>query len=75
MAGIPRTYACWTPRSAIARPAALLVSVSSHIDGAAEIRASLSHVLEAGGVAGDDYADRCWTLEEIDTECKVDGLG
>ncbi|MFD3948041.1 hypothetical protein [Streptomyces sp. NPDC058579] len=58
------------------RPAwALLVSVSSHIDGTAEIRALLSHVLEAGGVAVDDYSDRCWTLEEIDTECKVDGLG
>ncbi|MFB6837599.1 hypothetical protein [Streptomyces sp. NPDC056361] len=54
---------------------ALLVSVSSHIDGPAEICALLSHVLEAGGVAIDDYSDHCWTLEEIDTERKVDGLG
>ncbi|MER6475055.1 hypothetical protein [Streptomyces filamentosus] len=54
---------------------ALLVGVSSHIDGTAEIRAFVSHVLEAGGVALDDYSDHCWTLEEIDAECKVDGLG
>ncbi|RFC78251.1 hypothetical protein [Streptomyces sp. AcE210] len=73
----------WTPEdvrlldSALGhRPTwALLVSVSSHIDGTAEIRALLSHVLEAGGVGVDDYSDHCWTLEEIDTECKVDGLG
>ncbi|MGW5776439.1 hypothetical protein [Streptomyces sp. NPDC003863] len=73
----------WTPEdvrlldSALShRPTwALLVSVSSHIDGTAEIRALLVHVLEAGGVAIDDYSDHCWTLEEIDTECKVDGLG
>lgn len=53
----------------------LLVSVSSHIDGTAEIRNLLSHILKAGGVAIDDYSDHCWTLEEIDTECKIDGLG
>ncbi|MFG3492770.1 hypothetical protein [Streptomyces sp. NPDC047972] len=52
----------------------LLVGVSTHIDGAAEIRVLLSHVLEAGGVAIDDYSDHCWMLQEIDTECTVGGL-
>ncbi|MEV7571276.1 hypothetical protein [Streptomyces tanashiensis] len=76
-------YVGWTPEdirlldSTLGdRPTwALLVSVSSHIDGTAEIRALLSHVLEAGGVAIDDYSDHCWMLEEINTECKIDGLG
>ncbi|MER5736431.1 hypothetical protein ABT117_12260 [Streptomyces sp. NPDC002262] len=73
----------WTPEdvrlldSALGhRPGwALLVSVSSHMDGTAEIRALVSHVLEAGGVTIDDYSDPCWTLEEIGTGCRVDGLG
>ncbi|MEV4431068.1 hypothetical protein ACN9M0_00965 [Streptomyces sp. R-07] len=54
---------------------ALQVDVSGRIDGTAEIRSFLSHILEAGGVAIDDYSEHCWTLEEINTECKVDGLG
>ncbi|MCQ4206430.1 hypothetical protein [Streptomyces longispororuber] len=54
---------------------ALQVNVSGRIDGTAEIRSFLSHILHAGGVAIDDYSDHCWTLEEIDSEHKVDGLG
>ncbi|KOX37176.1 MULTISPECIES: hypothetical protein [unclassified Streptomyces] len=73
----------WTPGavrmldSAVGRrPAwALLVGVSGRIDGAAELRALLSHVLEAGGVVVDDHSDHCWTLEDVDAGREVDGLG
>ncbi|MGW1930938.1 hypothetical protein [Streptomyces sp. NPDC001919] len=37
----------------------LLVSVSSYIDGTAEIRYLLLHILKPGGVSIDDYSDHC----------------
>lgn len=54
---------------------ALQIGVSGRIDGSTEVRDLLSHLLRAGGVAVDDYSDHCWTLQEVQHELKVDGLG
>ncbi|WP_326783459.1 hypothetical protein [Streptomyces sp. NBC_00151] len=54
---------------------ALQVDISGRIDGAAEIRNLASCLLQEGGVAVDDYSDRCWTLHEIESALQVDGLG
>jgi hypothetical protein len=54
---------------------ALQVIVSGRIDGTDEIRAFAARVLGNGGVAVDDYSDHCWTLQEIESDLKVDGLG
>jgi hypothetical protein len=43
--------------------------------GAAPFREFLAHVLRDGGVAVDDYSDHCWTLQEIGSGEKFDGLG
>jgi hypothetical protein len=54
---------------------AVQVDISGRIDGTAEIRDLVSCLLQDGGVAVDDYSDHCWTLCEIETDLKVDGLG
>jgi hypothetical protein len=53
----------------------LQVDISGGIDGTAEIRELLAHLLREGGVAVDDYSAHCWTLHEIDNELKVGDLG
>jgi len=53
---------------------ALQVIVSGRIDGTDEIRAFAAQLLKNGGVAVDDYSDHCWTLEEIESDLKIDGL-
>lgn len=54
---------------------ALAVNVSGRVDGTEEIRAFAARFLETGGVAVDDYSDHCWTLREIESGLKIDGLG
>ncbi|WP_194927230.1 hypothetical protein [Catenulispora pinisilvae] len=42
---------------------------------AQESKARHRQSLKTGGVAVDDYSDQCWTLQEIESDLKVDGLG
>lgn len=54
---------------------ALQVNVSGRIDGTDEIRTFAAQFLKTGGVAVDDYSNHCWTLQEIESDLKIDGLG
>lgn len=54
---------------------ALQAIVSGRIGGTDEIRAFVALLLPNGGVAVDDYTDHCWTLQEIESDLKIDGLG
>ncbi|GHJ47514.1 hypothetical protein Cs7R123_48560 [Catellatospora sp. TT07R-123] len=76
-------YLDWEPEGVAALTAALgrrpgwavQVDVSGRVDGTAEIRWLVGLLLEAGGVAMDDYSDHPWTLPEIESDTVVDGLG
>lgn len=57
------------------RPAwAVQVDISGRINGTAEVRRLAVHLLARGGVATDDYSDRCWTCQEIADGTVVDGM-
>jgi len=49
--------------------------VCGRVNGTTEVMAFTTAILKAfTGVAQDDYSNHCWTLAEIESNVKVDGL-
>ncbi|MER5935304.1 hypothetical protein [Streptomyces sp. NPDC002054] len=53
---------------------AVQIDFSGRIDGTAEVHQLVALLLEHGGVATDDYSDRPWILQEIESGAELDGL-
>ncbi|MFJ8506301.1 hypothetical protein [Streptomyces avermitilis] len=75
-------FSDWDPDDVTALEAALghhptwavQIDISGRIDGTAEVHQLVTLLLEHGGVATDDYSDRPWTLQEIESGAEFDGL-
>ncbi|GAB2787859.1 hypothetical protein GCM10027199_74640 [Amycolatopsis magusensis] len=57
------------------RPAwAVSIDVSGRVDGTEQILRLALTLLDAGGVAMDDYSDHAWTAHDIRTDARYEGL-
>jgi hypothetical protein len=52
----------------------VMVDVSGRADGTVEVRRLLRTLLDQGGAAFDDHSDHPWTLAEIESDARFDGL-
>lgn len=53
---------------------AVRIDISGRVDGTAEVHQMIALLLEHGGVATDDYTTHPWTLPEILSGARIDGL-
>jgi hypothetical protein len=53
---------------------AVEIEVSGRADGTEELRRLVLMLLDAGGVAMDDYSDHTWTASDIQSDARYDGL-
>lgn len=75
-------YSDWEPEDLAALDAAtgqrptwaVQIDVSGRIEGTEEVRHLMTLLLSRGGVAFDDCTSHAWTLPEIRSDTRVDGL-
>ncbi|GLY54580.1 hypothetical protein [Lentzea sp. NBRC 102530] len=53
---------------------AVQIDVSGRVDGTEQVRRLVLALLDAGGVATDDYSDHAWTADEIRSGARCEGL-